>query len=187
MGAGIQIPSNSSRILHDLGLGPFLEPYVCEPEGISFRRWQDGTKIAYTKLVPDFRKKFGAPFYVVHRADFHRALYERSLEVGVTVQVGHKVASYDELTPSVTLESGEVFSADLVVAADGKHRHYTWKSFQLMSAGIKSLARPQINHLKNDGPVATGFAAYRATIDVTKMKEDPDTAWLLESESQNLW
>ena len=56
-----------------------------------------------------------------------------------------------------------------------------------MSVGIKSLARPQINHAKNDGPVKTGFAAYRATVDVAKMREDPDTAWLLESPAQNLW
>ena len=35
-----------------------------------------------------------------------------------------KLFRYDEVTPSVTLESGEIFSADLVVAADGKHRHY---------------------------------------------------------------
>jgi salicylate hydroxylase len=32
-----------------------------------------------------------------------------------------------------------------------------------------------------------GFAAYRATVDVGLLKEDPDTAWLLEKPALNIW
>ena len=44
--------------------------------------------IICSKLVPDFRQNFGAPYYVVHRAHFHMALYKRALELGVDVKVG---------------------------------------------------------------------------------------------------
>ena len=123
MGAGIQIPSNSARLLQSWGLGPFLDPHVVEPNGITFRRWENGNVIGYTKLVPDFRENFKAPYYVVHRAHFHTALYQRALELGVDVRVASRVVEYDSEAPSVKIETGEVFLADLVVAADGKS-HY---------------------------------------------------------------
>jgi salicylate hydroxylase len=101
------------------GLKPFLEDHVVEPEGITFRRWQDGRAIAFTRYVPDFQEKYKAPYYVVHRAHFHEALYKRALELGVEIRVAHKVVDYDQYHPSVTLQDGTIFKADLVVAADG--------------------------------------------------------------------
>ncbi|KIM95487.1 hypothetical protein OIDMADRAFT_45296 [Oidiodendron maius Zn] len=171
VGAGIQIPSNSARLLQSWGLGPFLDPHVVEPNGITFRRWESGNVIGYTKLVPDFRENFKAPYYVVHRAHFHAALHRRALELGVDVRVASRVVEYDLEAPSVKVETGEVFLADLVVAADG----------------IKSIARKLVLGGFDTPPMATGFAAYRATVDVNKIKADQDVAWLLEKPSLNVW
>ena len=120
IGAGIQIPPNSSRLLLDWGLEPFLRDHVVEPEDIHIRRWKDGTVIGYTKLKPDFRIKFHAPYYLVHRAHFHEALHGLALQYGVKIKVAHKVVDYDENVPSVTVENGMTFVADLIVAADGE-------------------------------------------------------------------
>jgi salicylate hydroxylase len=87
---------------------------------MSFRRWDNGEVIGYTKLVPDFRENFQAPYYVFHRTHFHSALHKRALELGVEVRVNSKVVDYDLEAPSVELENGQVLSADLIVAADGK-------------------------------------------------------------------
>ena len=86
---------------------------------MTFRRWQNGKAIAYTKLVPDFRENFGASYSVVHRADFHDALHKRALQLGVEVKVDSKVVKYDTTTPSVELANGILIPADLIVAADG--------------------------------------------------------------------
>lgn len=120
VGAGIQVPSNSSRILLDWGIEPFFGDKVVEPDGITFRRWQDGNAIGFTKLIPDFRSTYRAPYYVIHRAHFHRALHELSEKHGVESRLGAKVVAYDEHDPSVTLADGTVLKADLVVAADGR-------------------------------------------------------------------
>lgn len=32
-----------------------------------------------------------------------------------------------------------------------------------------------------------GFAAYRATVDVNRMKSDLDVSWILEKPSLNIW
>ena len=141
-----------------------------EPEGISFRRWQNGRTIGYTKLVPEFRKSFHAPYYVVHRAHFHDALYRRAVELGVSVLINHKVIDYDETAPAVTLANGKVLNTGLVVAADG----------------VNSIARKTLTGIDKP-PLKTGFAAYRATVDVAKMEGDPQVSWLLKKPGLNIW
>jgi salicylate hydroxylase len=82
-----------------------------EPDGITFRRWQDGDAIGFTKLVPDFRATYGAPYYVVHRAHFHEALHQLAQKLGVTIRLGARVTEYSEHDPSVTLSDGSVVTA----------------------------------------------------------------------------
>lgn len=119
VGAGIQVPSNSTRILFKLGLQPYLVPYVTEPESISFRRWQNGKVIGKTRLIPNFVNNFQAPYYVVHRADFHSALCQRALDAGLEIVLGARVVDYSAVHGGITLADGTEHSADLVVSADG--------------------------------------------------------------------
>lgn len=102
-----------------LGLQPYLEPYITEPESIAFRRWQNGKVIGKTKLVPDFVDTFRAPYYVIHRADFHSALFQRALDVGVQIYLGARVVGFDPVEGSIELGDGTKRVGDLVVAADG--------------------------------------------------------------------
>jgi salicylate hydroxylase len=53
--------------------------------------------------------------------------------------------------------------------------------------GVKSTARKLVLGGTDDPPQPTGFAAYRATVNVDKMKNDPEIAWLLEKPSLNIW
>ncbi|KAK5075318.1 hypothetical protein LTR64_001523 [Lithohypha guttulata] len=170
VGAGIQMPPNSARLLLKWGLGEYLDERVVEPTCITFRRWQNGAELSRTALVPDHRQKFGAPYYVVHRAHFHDSLHQLALKLGAKVKIASRVIEYDPETPSITLANGEVHYADLIVAADG----------------INSIARETVTGARTDSR-NTGFAAYRATIDVDKIKADPEIAWIVEEAKINLW
>jgi salicylate hydroxylase len=119
VGAGIQIPPNSTRLLLKLGLGPYLEKYVTEPESVLIRRWEDGKVIGRTRLFPVFREQFDAPYWVVHRAHFHEAMHELAVDLGVSIKLASKVTSYDVHHPSITLAEGSIIYSDLVIAADG--------------------------------------------------------------------
>jgi salicylate hydroxylase len=177
-------------LLLEWGLESYLKNKIVEPEGISFRRWENGNVIGYTKLIPDFRETFKAPYYVVHRAHFHDALYQLALQLGVEVKINQKVVEYDEDAPSVTVEDGTATFADLIVAADGGFLPlYFDLRYRLTknAAGVKSLARKHILGGKDKEPLKTGFAAYRATVDVAKMQQDPDTSWLLNKPGLNIW
>ena len=79
-----------------------------------------GRFIGFTDVGPKFRSRFHAPYYVIHRANFHEILHARAYELGVDIKLGSKVEAYGSDTPSVTLEGGQVMAADLIVAADGK-------------------------------------------------------------------
>ncbi|KKA22978.1 Uncharacterized protein T310_2992 [Rasamsonia emersonii CBS 393.64] len=171
VGAGIQIPSNSTRLLVDLGLEPYLQDYVTEPRGIFFRRWENGQVIGHTRLIPDFRQTYHAAYYVIHRADFHTALYRRAIDLGVTVRLDSRVVDYDANRPSVTFQDGTSVSADLIVAADG----------------VKSIARRIVLEGNDQPPRRTGFAAYRSTVEVDRLKRDPEIRSLLQEPALNIW
>lgn len=172
------------------GLGPFLKNYVVEPEGISFRRWENGDQIGYTRLIPDFLDNFKAPYYVVHRAHFHSALHKKALELGVQVIVDSKVVSYDMDAPFVVTVNGTKYSGDLVVACDGmvpRGQRVDLEQRLTYSPGVKSRARELILGQNDTPPLHTGFAAYRATVSAEKLMADPDTSWLLEKPALNIW
>ena len=52
---------------------------------------------------------------------------------------------------------------------------------------MKSLGRSKVLGGVDQAPLMTGFAAYRATVDVEQMKAYPDTAELLARPGLNLW
>lgn len=100
-----------------------LDKSVVKPQGINFRRWEDGRIIGHTALGQSFQNDFEEPYYVVHRAHFHDALLKRALQLGVKVDLGCRVVQYREALGSVQLADGSMVSGDLVVAADGKLRN----------------------------------------------------------------
>lgn len=127
--------------------------------------------IALTKLIPEFQDNFDAPYYVVHRAHFHDALYQLALQLGVEVRIDSKIIDYDAEAPSITTEHGDSFSADLIICSDG----------------VKSLGRPKVLGGVDHPARRTGFAAYRATVDVAEMRTHPELVELLARPGLNLW
>ena len=171
VGAGIQIPPNSSIHLISWGLEPYLGDRITEPSSVKFKRWQNGDVVALTQYVPDFKAKYGAPYWVCHRAHFHDAMYRLALDLGVQVKINSKVERYEPEAGNIVLESGEFHHADIIIASDG----------------VKSAARTLVLDGVDKPPRMTGFAAYRATIDVEDMRRDPDTAELVNNPNLNLW
>ncbi|KAG2082252.1 hypothetical protein BD769DRAFT_1727447 [Suillus cothurnatus] len=96
-------------------------------------------------------------------------LYEAT-EPHCTIRVYSRVVSVDSSKPSVTLASGEVVTADLLIGADR----------------VKSVAREYVVG-GPDKPRVTGDAAYRATIPAEKLLQDDELKPLVEKIELNLW
>lgn len=171
--------------------------YVVQPAKMNFRRWEDGALIGVTDTSPEFTAQYGAPYFVVHRAHLHNAMYQQAVALGIKTRLNSKVDSYDAETGTIVLSDGCYFQGDLVVAADGKFLdslycsmfHFRIESCLTISVvlGVKSQARALVSPSGRGVPKPTGFAVYRATVDVEKMKSYPELAWILEKHNLNLW
>ena len=76
LGAGIQLGPNGSRILIALGLGAAMREVVAEPAAKEVRLWSTGETWTLFDLSRDSLERFGAPYWMVHRGDFHRVLWQ---------------------------------------------------------------------------------------------------------------
>jgi salicylate hydroxylase len=122
VGAGIQLSPNGVRILHRLGLTTALAGDGVKAQAIETRRWDDGSLIARTPYGQECEELFGAPYYMVHRADLQRCLVG-ALSAHGSVQLGQRCTRVAERPDHVELHfaNGAVITADLVIGADGVH------------------------------------------------------------------
>jgi salicylate hydroxylase len=74
-GAGIQLSPNATRILIALGLGPRLRADVFEPQAIAIKT-ATGSALARIPLGAEAERRYGAPYWSIHRADLQTALLE---------------------------------------------------------------------------------------------------------------
>ncbi|KAK2749286.1 hypothetical protein FQN55_003611 [Onygenales sp. PD_40] len=171
VGAGIQIPPNSSRVLAEYGLTEKFHKKAVWPRSIIFRRYESGKVIGSTPLDPEMTEKYGYPYWLIHRADYLQLLYEGSQEVGVEVLLGSPVDYVDQAAPAVILNDGRRYEADLVIGADG----------------IRSRTRRAVIPSKevetNDSP----NCAYRATVPAALMNADDDIKHLMIDPNANCW
>ena len=176
VGAGMQASPNASRLLLRWGLGPALRAQGVEPSAIVFRRYDTGERVGYTHWGPLMEREHGAPYYHIHRACYLAMLHRLVKSApGVRVYLGATVSDVQPDPaiaggPSVTLASGEVLHADLIVAADG----------------VKSALQKVVTGL-DDKPTPTGDAAYRAVISTDFMLEDPVLRPLVETPEMTAW
>jgi salicylate hydroxylase len=150
VGAGVQIAPNAARLLHRLGLADHLTAVAARPHCIQMSRWNDGATIMRTPLGADCERMFGAPYYVMHRADLHRGLL--ALLPPDTVHLGRRCVRVEERAGEAELEFGDGSSvtADVVVGADGIH----------------SAVR---DHLVRDAPRFSGQTIYRGLVPADRM------------------
>jgi salicylate hydroxylase len=144
VGAGIQISPNGATVLRAMGLGDKLASIGVQSAATVLRDYRSQGDVLRLSLMG--AGSAGA-FYYVHRADIIDVLVDAAQRSGVIIRTGHTVEhvhSGDQ--PEVVTASGETFSADLVVGADGLH----------------SRVRAKLNG--DHQPFFTGQVAWRAVV-----------------------
>jgi salicylate hydroxylase len=121
VGAGLQVSSNSTRILRALGLGEALAKVAYYPEARDYRAWDSGERLYYTPLGQRAETRFGAPYYTAHRADLLDVLLG-GLEKG-SFRLGCRIERFDQDDDGVTLSlaDGSTATGDILIGADGIH------------------------------------------------------------------
>ncbi len=89
-GAGIQLSPNASRVLISLGLRDRLEPLVMVPQAVRIMAGGSARQIVRIPLGEATEKKYGAPYWIIHRGDLQTALgaaAQTALDVNVKLGV----------------------------------------------------------------------------------------------------
>jgi salicylate hydroxylase len=73
--------------------------------------------------LSDVKSRYGAPYYLMHRADVHKAFLDTAIKKGVHVRCNARVVEFDYDGGRVKTDEGTWYSGDLIVAADGLPRH----------------------------------------------------------------
>lgn len=121
VGAGINISPQATKALTAIGLGAAMARIGTAVSGQIQRSMYTGEQLVETDLGRVAAERYGAPYYVFHRADLLGVLADR---VGTRrLHLGRRCVGIDDSGPAVGLEFGDgsTFSADLVIGADGIH------------------------------------------------------------------
>lgn len=157
IGAGIQCGANAVHVLSSLGLLSKLEVLAVRPDRIDFKDFKTGVNLHEMALGDSYKKKYGAPYLHLHRADLHSVLLEAlRKETSVELHLNSQVISYLESDESIyiNLQDGRKFEGDCLLAADGVH----------------SAIRTQL--LGATKPQYTGNVAWRGVVPVSSLPEN---------------
>jgi 2-polyprenyl-6-methoxyphenol hydroxylase-like FAD-dependent oxidoreductase len=149
IGAGIQLGPNAFSAFDALGIGERERARAVYTDRILMMDAVDETEVVNMPLGDAFRRRFGNPYAVSHRADMHLSLLEGVQESGRV-----------ELLTSVHVERIEQHG-DHVIAIDSEGRSHRGAAI-IGCDGVKSVVRQQF---VNDAVRVTGHVVYRAVID----------------------
>ena len=151
VGAGLQISPNGWRVLEALGVAPYLQDTLFEPEMIEMRLGQSGRQVFRLQMKTFAEHRWGARYIHIHRADLVDALARRLAELAPeAVRTGATVERYsqDKAQVALDLANGTTETGDIAIGADGLH----------------SVIRQQM--LGPDAPRYTGNVAWRTVVPV---------------------
>ncbi|KAL6244664.1 hypothetical protein RBB50_008192 [Rhinocladiella similis] len=171
VGAGIQIPPNTTKILASWGILPAIENVSVRPNNVVMRSYRDGKILSSQPLIPLCEDVYGYPYLHIHRADYHKILVDEARRLGVDIQLDSCVTGVDFEQPAVHIKNrSQPFACDLVIGADG----------------LKSACREALLG-RSDPPYLTGDLAYRITVPAEAMKAHPLLADLVAVPNINMW
>jgi salicylate hydroxylase len=132
VGAGVQLGANGTRILIALGLEAAMLGVVCAATSKEIRHGSTGQAWPTFDLGESSVERFGAPYWMVHRGDFHKVLLDavRAASPGA-VQAGNGCVGYEQTDEAVTLRlaDGEQVAGDVLIGADGVHSRVRQQMF----------------------------------------------------------
>lgn len=169
-GAGIQIGPNGTRILAELGVADGLAREVGVPEILRVMDGATGHELNRFPLGAWLAARHGAPYWVAHRQDLHRALASRAMQeplVRISLGTGIVAVENDAHAVGIADAMGRAWSGRALIGADG----------------LWSLVRPHV--VAAPQPAFTGKCALRAVVPIDQaprtLREPATTLWMSPS------
>ena len=156
IGAGIQLGPNAFAAFDALGIGPIARSRAVYTDEMLMHDAIDEYCVGRIPTGEAFRRRFGNPYAVIHRADVHRSLLDGAQASDrIHVVTGTTVERVEQDDDSVT-----VFDTE-----GGQHRG----AFLVGADGVKSAVRRQY---VGDPARVSGHVVYRAVVDKNDFPAD---------------
>jgi salicylate hydroxylase len=160
-GAGIQIGPNGMRILKALGVDRALEPLASKPRSIVIAAGITGRILAELPLGQFMIERYGAPYWVAHRADLQNVLLNAVQAMPgelIEMRTGQEVSRWRDADDGLTVElaNGDTIEGGMLIGADGlwsSVRRRMFPADELVYAG-KLAARCVIPSTYAEGRIA---------------------------------
>lgn len=156
IGAGMQLGPNAFHAFDALGVGDKARSRAVFTDYMVMHDALDGYQVGKIPTGEAFRKRFGNPYAVIHRADAHLSLLEGTQETGqVEFKTSTRVVRVEQDDGSVTVfdQDGKAHRGVALIGADG----------------VKSVVREQY---VNDPARVTGHVVFRAVVDKKDFPEN---------------
>ncbi len=159
IGAGIQLSPNATRVLIALGLRERLLPSVVAPQAIRVMAGGSGREIVRIPLGSDVERRYGAPYWTIHRGDLQAALAAAARTAqDVEIKLGTRVEDFATHVNGITVQgrSGQRVLDERAVAligADG-----LWSTVRTRLQGQQPAALPPPHRLAHAGAGRGGGA-----------------------------
>ena len=156
IGAGIQLGPNAYAALDALGVGEAARRRSVFVDSLTMMDAVDAKLVARMEVGEAFRRRFGNPYGVIHRADIHLSIFEAVEQHPlITFKTSTRIVKVDVQANGVTVTdaAGNAYHADALVGADG----------------VKSVVRET---LLSDPARVSGHVVYRAVVEEAEMPED---------------
>src|SRR5215470_4139464 len=124
IGAGVQISSNGTCVLHALGLADRLARISAVPIGKQIRLWNTGQTWKLFDLGAMSVERYGYPYITVHRGDLQMLLADAiSSRREGAIRLGHTCVDLQQGDNVVEarFDNGKIARASVVIGADGVH------------------------------------------------------------------
>jgi salicylate hydroxylase len=183
IGAGLQLSPNATRILIALGLAERLMPHVVAPEEVRIRA-AGGTRLARIPLGEFAEARYGAPHWVIHRADLQTALADAvRANPDVTLTLATELDSFTASAEGVT---AHVIAGRTTIAADDGTSQDVRGNALIGADGISSMVRYWLKPKSRWRPASheprySGRTAWRATVPATAVPAE------FRKPTVNLW
>jgi 2-polyprenyl-6-methoxyphenol hydroxylase-like FAD-dependent oxidoreductase len=156
IGAGVQLGPNAFAAFDALGVGERARARAVYTERMEMIDAIDESVICSVPFGDAFRKRFGNPYAVIHRADVHGSLLE-----------GVHETDRIEVVTSTRVERVEADAGGVTVIDAAGARHH---GVALIGCdGVKSAVRQE---LVGDAVRVSGHVVYRAVVDATEFPAD---------------
>jgi salicylate hydroxylase len=156
IGAGIQLGPNVFRMLERLGLESAIHERAVFVDALIMMDALTEQEITRVPVDEGFRRRFGKPYAVIHRADLHAVLLEACRNMNeVTLETSRKITDIaeDDDIVTITTADGADYRGRALIGADG-----LWSCIRRHVVG-------------DDAPIVSGHIAYRAVLPIEEMPE----------------